>query len=32
MMRFLGLALFLALAGCATTYAGGEPLYADEAR
>jgi hypothetical protein len=29
-MRFLGLALLLTLAACATTYAGGEPLYHSE--
>jgi hypothetical protein len=28
-MRFLGLALLLTLAACATTYAGGEPVYDD---
>lgn len=29
-MRLFGFALLLALASCATTYAGGEPLYDDE--
>jgi hypothetical protein len=29
-MRFICFALLLALAACATTYAGGEPLYDDE--
>lgn len=29
MMRLLGLALLLALSACATTYAGGEPVYED---
>lgn len=29
-MRFLGFALLLALAACATTYAGGEPVFNDE--
>ncbi len=28
-MRILGIALLLALAACATTYAGGEPVYDD---
>lgn len=28
-MRFFGLALLLTLAACATTYAGGEPVYDD---
>lgn len=30
MMRVFGLALLFALAACATTYAGGEPVYHDE--
>lgn len=28
-MRLFGFALLLALAACATTYAGGEPVYDD---
>lgn len=29
-MRYLVFALLFALAACATTYAGGDPLYEDE--
>ena len=28
-MRFFGMALLLVLSACATTYAGGEPVYDD---
>lgn len=28
-MRFLGFALLLLLTACATTYAGGEPVFED---
>jgi hypothetical protein len=29
-MRYLAIAALLLLAACATTYAGGEPVYEDE--